>query len=589
MENRFFKVPTLLFTAAITAFLSSCGKDSVGEKPALSISPLVSEIEFSADGKTAKAFGYTVKPEFWVQTNQPEWNPTSSQPWLDVSVSDDKFTLIAAENTLLTARTPAEVEITAGNATSVKIIVTQLGAAPSLKVTPSGNAVAFSADGTTAKWGDDDFTPPVFAVDTNLDEWTAEPDKNWLTVVPDYANNTFTLTAGLNENPYILDAKVTVSAGTLQPAVITVTQESNSVAPSKYTDIVNPYKDINFNTTLNLRAALHVHTKASDGSFTADEMVTAYAQRKYDVVAITDHDHEKGSDYGPMAYGVTSYRTFGTRNILTIQGVEISNYPDTPIKDYGNVGKENDHFNNFFVTNDAKALLRQKGMKVDMGVQITGTDGVMFLNHPWRCEWPDPITFYTDFFSTYSQDRLIGLEVGTRKGGDAGSNSTLTKYDWEIWDACLTAVAPGRNIYGIATDDAHILTINNTNFFGLRWTEILVPENTIPNVKEAMRNGQMFFVHNLAHTTTVTPPVTVYDLPFPSVTNIVVNKENMTITVEAANYTKIEWISCGNTLVTNNKTTLKPDEYNLEKYVRFVLTGANGRLYSQPFLLPETE
>jgi len=247
---------------------------------------------------------------------------------------------------------------------------------------------------------------------------------------------------------------------------------------------------------------------------------------------------------------------------------------------YGNVARELDHFNNFFVVPESKALPRQKGMKVDMDVQIQGTDGIMILCHPWRCEWTDPIAFYTDFFKTFPADRLIGLEIGNKAGGEPGSGSILRKYDWEIWDAILTTLAPGRNIFGFATDDSHRLNISATSFFGLRWTELLVPENTIPNVKEAMRNGRSFFVHN----TTNSSELYVYNLEFPSVKNIIVDKDKMTITVNATGYTKIEWISGGKTVLTN-QTTLSPDDLDMEKYVRFVLTGANGTLYSQPFLL----
>ena len=49
---------------------------------------------------------------------------------------------------------------------------------------------------------------------------------------------------------------------------------------------------------------------------------------------------------------------------------------------------------------------------------------------------------------------------------------------------------------------------------------------------------------------------------------------------------KIEWISCGKTVQTD-ETTLLLDKYKPEKYVRFVLTGANGKLFSQPFLFIE--
>jgi hypothetical protein len=186
---------------------------------------------------------------------------------------------------------------------------------------------------------------------------------------------------------------------------------------------------------------------------------------------------------------------------------------------------------------------------------------------------------------------LVGIEIGENTEKDFNPPSLHSKTSTQIWDELLTIFAPARNIYGIITDDSHGTPVTATAFFGLRWTEILVPENTsdserINNVKESMRNGRSFCMLKANNNNAISE----YNLSYPSVTNIVVNETDMTISIECTGNTKIEWVSRGQVIAgATNKKTLSPDEFNLEKYVRFKITGANGSLYSQPFLLVEKD
>ena len=63
---------------------------------------------------------------------------------------------------------------------------------------------------------------------------------------------------------------------------------------------------------------LHVHTTASDGTFTPSEVVKEAINRKLSVIAITDHDTTKG-----VKEALETLKTFN-EELIVVPGVEIS-------------------------------------------------------------------------------------------------------------------------------------------------------------------------------------------------------------------------------------------------------------------------
>ena len=61
-----------------------------------------------------------------------------------------------------------------------------------------------------------------------------------------------------------------------------------AAAETDYT-IINPYENVDWAKSTTYKACLHVHTTASDGDVTLSDMVEAYYQAGYDILAITDH------------------------------------------------------------------------------------------------------------------------------------------------------------------------------------------------------------------------------------------------------------------------------------------------------------
>jgi len=124
------KNPCLIIVfLGITMSFSSCEDDKPVLKPELSITPN-GNVEFSADGRTATINDLIVAPIFTVKTDQASWKAESNQTWLKIDANGNSFVLSADENTSLLAPTPATVTITAGEATTVVIYVTQKTAAP---------------------------------------------------------------------------------------------------------------------------------------------------------------------------------------------------------------------------------------------------------------------------------------------------------------------------------------------------------------------------------------------------------------------------------------------------------------------------
>lgn len=306
--------------------------------------------------------------------------------------------------------------------------------------------------------------------------------------------------------------------------------------------IINPYAGVNFSTALRLKSNLHTHTTASDGNQSAVRMIRAYAELGYDVVAITDHEKHYA--------GNTEKITIEGREILVIRGSEIT---------------MTHHFNSLFTDfgRSSFAFTVEEAMQSEMD----NAKSLLFLNHPGRHIWFYPISWYADMYRKFPKEHLLGQEV-------VNAADTYPT-DRETWDKVLTAVSPFRTVYGYANDDSHALDET-----GFSYNEFLVSDFTEEEVRNAIANGISFFFSKS------TIPNAMGEMPH--VKSIVVDPTLLTIEVDAEKYHKIEWFSCCKIVSTSPKISINSSDerrYHLGKYVRFVLTGEGGQLFSQPFLI----
>ncbi|MCL2728133.1 MAG: PHP domain-containing protein [Bacteroidales bacterium] len=320
------------------------------------------------------------------------------------------------------------------------------------------------------------------------------------------------------------------------PDNVDLLQYFGSIPPA--TTIESPYEGIDFDIINRFKAVLHTHTRVSDGKQTADEMIKAYADRGYHILAITDHDQVYAKNTGIV--------NVNGRDILVIKGIELT---------------MTHHFNSLF-EDSGKPL--QLNVESQINYEIKKHNSVLFLNHPGRHIWFYPMTFYFDLFNKFPAENLVGMEVI--------NNADEYPSDKDTWHKVLTGVSPNRTVYGFANDDAHYYSE-----IGSSYNEYLTDNLNEAEVRNAIVHGKSFFYTNA----TVSRPTG----SMPYVKDVIVNRATMTITVEAENYSKIEWRSCGVVVCTDEEIAINNDGYNFYKYVQFTLTGPGGQLFSQPFLI----
>jgi len=125
-------------------------------------------------------------------------------------------------------------------------------------------------------------------------------------------------------------------------------------------------------------------------------------------------------------------------------------------------------------------------------------------------------------------------------------------------------------VWGFANDDMHL-----ASQVGLCWNVFLMPELNEEAVRATMSTGRFYFAWSRSGGTP------------PSLESLVVDREAMTITITATNFTEIKWISGGSVIHVGATFTLSPND-TLEGYVRAEIHGVGGVTYTQPIaIVPE--
>ena len=170
---------------------------------------------------------------------------------------------------------------------------------------------------------------------------------------------------------------------------------------------------------------LHSHTINSDGDSSPDAVARWYKERRYHFLALTDHN------YFTDPQGLNAFLGANDRFLL-ITGEEVtSQHGDAPI--HVNAFRLRQTIEPFF----AKDVLSTIQRNVD---SIRDAGAVPSLNHP-QFRWAIDA-------ATLARVQNLGLF-------EVFNGHPQTNDEWgleEMWDSALTA---GRELYGIAVDDAH--------------------------------------------------------------------------------------------------------------------------------------
>lgn len=384
--------------------------------------------------------------------------------------------------------------------------------------------------------------------------------------------------------------------GTLLAATMlasSLTAAASAATPEKDYTIINPYESVDWATYDTYKANLHTHTTASDGDVTLSDMVQAYYDAGYDILAITDHgvintgwrDERKTNGIfngfrkvSPMSEEQYERLTTGAdrngRGIVDITGGVECNMAV--------VSKT--HVNGYFTTygqgiwgyeNDYKTATQRIEKMGGFSVLNHVGDWVNSNNFPERSHEAMYISYFADIFT--SAKSCLGMEI-------MNNTDNVTRSDRALWDELLKVVIPtGRNIWAFADDDSEQL-----NEVGRSFELFPLAENTEENVKNAMENGSFFAASRYRKAEKNSGEADFEgNGNVPVVTDIKVDNEANTISVsvdtEKTPCSEIRWIANGKVISNDFTIDLNDYENDIGCYVRFELWGEGGVTYSQAF------
>lgn len=171
-------------------------------------------------------------------------------------------------------------------------------------------------------------------------------------------------------------------------------------------------------------------------------------------------------------------------------------------------------------------------------------------------------------------DACVGMEIINKLDGDSYSDRIL-------WDNILMETMPeGRFVWGFSNDDTH-----SNEATGHSYNMMLMPTNNPVEVRKAMESGAFYASAHVAKREgyTITDHSIINDYQPPVITNIEVDQDEDTITIEGDLYHTIEWIADGKVIATGNTIDLNDYEGKVHSYIRAQLKGDEGISFTQPF------
>ena len=426
-------------------------------------------------------------------------------------------------------------------------------------------------------------------------------------------------------------------------------------------EITSPYENLDFASLNQYKADLHSHTTFSDGNETLPAMVERHYELGFDILAITDHGTtstgymtqqfndplkliswvknggvyndvlaESGKNSKGVDYRVdTDAATKDEYYIETIDGVDGHAMFRVPYGIEQNpTSFNNAHVNSWFADWGNGVLGGTSNYETPIAA-VDEIGGLSVINHPGEYtnardeETQDSAYNVDDPVYNYKINKFASLllEYDTCLGIDINSKGdSRTRYDRKLWDILLQKIVPhGRNVYAIATTDAHNLGIVDSGY-----TMILMDDLTSANLKDAMANGEFYaaskYIGNALEMEAYKAIAEKIDTPeaaalvqmldtalstgekfyageeavVPVLAGVTIDENNDVITLETENAVVIRWIADGKEIASG--ATIDLDDYSNEigSYVRAEIVGAGGVIYTQAFTLdydgaPEAE
>lgn len=388
----------------------------------------------------------------------------------------------------------------------------------------------------------------------------------------------------------------------------------DGVPEEKNYTVTSPYDDVDWDTWKQYKTSVHNHTDASDAEPSIAESVKQHYDDGFQILAITDHA-VVGVPWDKVPKTVPIYRLFkfenthlrtpvvlaseereaiinGTYesaardNIAALRGEDLGGMLEitggaeangaTPINDC--------HINTF----DLKDIQAKMGIYGDYETVVEQTEregGICFLNHlgEYVGGYPDSLDrvehpYYANKFANIFLDHecCVAMEVNS-------GVSDPTYWDTYLWDEinCLT-IPKGRVVNGILSSDGH-----HVDQYDRAFSMFIMPEKTEAAWRDCLINGRSFQIARYSGTD-IDPSFDGSGEMPPEVHRITVDNEADTISFEGARFDNVRWVSDGKLIAEGQDITsidLNDHEDDIGCYVRFMITGPGGILYSQPFLV----
>lgn len=321
--------------------------------------------------------------------------------------------------------------------------------------------------------------------------------------------------------------------------------------------VTDPYAGVDWSGDGRFRAAMHLHTRQSDGHHHVAEVVRRYRELGFRIISITDHDWnrpdqppEKYSPWPrpPRPHNYPANPTWpwtdygcdgpGSLGLVGIEGNELTyrHHINSYFCDYGvwyeKTGAEAPYGG---IVDGAGREVRED----DQLSAIAAAGGLAILNHPGT---PDstawwvrrPLEWYLERFRKHPAACLAGLEVTNEPPETAG-------YTEALWDQLLARLMPRRPAWGFAGSDMHRMD-------SVRLTHgvFLLGEASAESVRRAMLAGRFYSVAANVKTSQLEPAPG--PDPFPGIRAVTIDRGAGTITIRASGCDEIRWISAPRSL-----------------------------------------
>lgn len=338
----------------------------------------------------------------------------------------------------------------------------------------------------------------------------------------------------------------------------------------------DPYEGVDWNAVTHHRCEFHDHVRGAMDE--PADVVDLYHDLGYTVYAVAD----KGD--APMKWPWTAFSgvdgAFEDRNPEELGVVAFPGCEFTLSEHVSSLFSTLTHAD---VEADADRIddrWEQSHRIVDRTDQYVPADvgGLAVLAHP-IVYYDDPATdwerYRPDFESRTRERGMIGLEAFNRA-------ATLGQ-DVQLWDRLLTAFAPDRMIWGFGVDDPVDYVLGKD--VDVDWTTVLLDDAEFdpgdqPGSRRAAARA-MTAGRTLLHKRPPWDPETTEPATVPRVHSISLDRTGGTITVEASDYDRLEWVSSGEVVSTDETVSLSSEH---APYLRVHLSNdAGGETSSQPF------